>query len=446
MIHTSGSSRKFTVVGAGLGGALMALDLAKHGHEVAIYEKRSDPRGGNAAAGRSINLAISTRGIAALERVGVAESVLQDAIPMRGRMLHSPAGELKYLPYAVDGQQAIQSVSRLGLNIRLMDAAEHEGGVPIHFDQQCVDWDPNSGEVTFEHGETGETTTIRDSVIVAADGAFSAIRGRMQRMNRFSYSQDYLAHGYKELTIPADAGGAFRIEKNALHIWPRGGYMMIALPNPDGSFTCTLFWPFEGPNSFAALDSPAKIESFFKEHFGDAVPMMPTLVEDYQQNPTSSLVTVRCSPWHHEDRAVLLGDACHAIVPFYGQGANAAFEDCIVLSECLEQHGSDLGHAFREYDRIRKENVDTLADLAIANFLEMRDHVNSPVFRARKQVEKAVARIAPWWYIPLYTMVTFSRIPYREAVRKARRQDRIVAWTALVLVLVVAIALIRWLT
>jgi kynurenine 3-monooxygenase len=265
-------------------------------------------------------------------------------------------------------------------------------------------------------------------IIVGADGAFSAVRAQMQKHERFNYRQDYLTHGYKELMIPAGAGGSFQMEKHALHIWPRGSFMMIALPNQDGSFTCTLFWPYEGPNSFAALRAEADILAFFRRQFPDAVPLLPNLVDEFLHNPTGALVTIRCQPWHIGSRAVLLGDACHAVVPFLGQGMNAAFEDCTVLNECLAEHGRDWEAAFRKYESLRKENLDTLADLCIENFIEMRDRVGSRWFVFKKNLAVGLHRVLPGWYLPLYTMVEFTRIPYADALRRARRQDRIVRW------------------
>jgi kynurenine 3-monooxygenase len=417
-------SSRFTVVGVGLGGALMSIYLARAGHEVDVYELRGDPREEEVGGGRSINLALSTRGIAALEKAGIADEILREAIPMPGRMIHSPDGEVAFQPYGKDPSQAILSVSRGGLNLALIRAADRHPGVRIRFHRKCTGFDPDSGRLTFEDTRTGERSTVDGGTVIGADGAFSAIRRRMQHLDRFDYRQDFLDHGYKELTIPPAADGSFRIEKHALHIWPRGRYMMIALPNPDGSFTCTLFWPFEGPASFDALRTETEIESFFRRIFPDAVPVMPTLVPDYLRNPVSSLVTIRCRPWHRKDRVVLIGDACHAVVPFYGQGMNAAFEDCIVLAECLERHAPDRERAFVEYTRLRKVHVDTLADLAIANFIEMRDHVASKRFLWKKKTEKILHRLLPRWYLPLYTMVTFSRIPYADAVRRAESQNR----------------------
>jgi kynurenine 3-monooxygenase len=418
------SKQTVLVAGAGLGGALMAIYLARAGYDVRVYELRGDPRAAEGERGRSINLAISTRGLAALRGVGLEDRILEMAVPMRGRMMHALDRSLTFQPYGTEAGQAINSVSRLGLNIALIDEAEREAGVTIFFGKRCVDADLDAPALVVEDTRTGERSEVRGDRVIGADGAFSAVRGRMQRLDRFDYSQSYLGHGYKELTIPPAPGGGFSLEKNALHIWPRGGFMMIALPNFDGSFTCTLFWPFEGPNRFDALQTKEDVLSHFERVFPDAVPLIPTLAEDYFESPTSALVTVRCRPWHYRDRVALVGDASHAVVPFYGQGANAAFEDCLVLDECIRGQDHDWGAAFAEYDRLRKDHVDVLADLAIANFLEMRDHVASRVFLIRKSTEKLLHRIFPERFVPLYSMVTFSRVPYGDAVARARRQWR----------------------
>ena len=430
----------FTVVGAGLAGSLMAVFLGRAGHRVEVYERRLDPRAVGAEGGRSINLAISTRGLHALEQVGLKEQVLANAVPMRGRMIHSPNGELAFQPYGTSGQ-AINSVSRAGLNLMLLEAAEEHAHLRIAFDHRLEAIDFERGTLDFSSRE-GETIRAPAGTIVGADGAFSAVRGQFQVRDRFSYSQSYLAHGYKELYIPPGPGGAFQMEPNALHIWPRGGYMMIALPNRDGSFTCTLFWPFEGPNSFAAIRTEDDLFRFFQATYPDAVPLMPTLAHDFFANPTSSLVTVRCAPWHLGDKAVLLGDAAHAIVPFYGQGANAAFEDCVVLDECLRSWPAERSRAFMAFEEQRKVHADAIADLALANFVEMRDHVASSGFLFKKKVEKILHRLMPKSFVPLYTMVSFSRTPYADAVSRAARQDRALRWLGGLGVVAVALLLI----
>lgn len=440
------TSPQFAIVGGGLGGALLAVHLGKAGYQVDVYEMRGDLRKLNVAGGRSINLALSYRGICALERVGLADEVLASAVRMPGRMVHSLTGRVNFQAYGSDDFQAIHSVSRTGLNVVLLDAADAFENVRLHFHHKCTDVDFESSKVTFTVGDGGETVTREGVVIVGADGAFSRVRRRMQGLDRFNYRQDYLEHGYKELTMPPAADGSFRLEPHALHIWPRRFFMMIALPNADASFTCTLFWPFDGSNGFGEIETESELKAFFGVHFPDAVEHLPTLTEEYFKNPVGSLMTVRCSPWYHQDRVVMIGDACHAVVPFYGQGMNAAFEDVLVLSECIERSPSDLHGAFKEYHAIRKVNVDVLADLAIGNFLEMRDRTGSRVFLFRKKVEKFLHRLLPKWYVPLYMMATFTRMPYTQALKKAKRQERVVRWVAvvgLVLAVLLTIGLMR---
>jgi len=414
-------SPQFTIVGAGLAGTLLACYLGRLGYRVGLHERRPDPRSHAQDRGRSINLALSVRGIHALREVGLADEVLKSGILMRGRMIHAAGGQLTFQPYGKDDSEALYSVSRAGLNLLLVEAAAQLPPVRLHFDRRCTGYDPASNVLEFQDG-----SRLPAEVIVGADGAYSAIRGQMQKQERFDYRQDYLTHGYKELTIPAGPGGAFQLEKHALHIWPRGSFMMIALPNQDGSFTCTLFWPMEGPNSFAALTAPGDILRFFEQEFPDAVPLLPTLVEDFLHNPTGALVTIRCQPWHQGGRAVLIGDACHAVVPFLGQGMNAAFEDCTVLTQSLRTHAPDWEAAFRDFEARRKEHLDVLAELCIENFIEMRDRVGSRWFVLRKKLAVALHWLFPRWYLPLYTMIEFTRIPYAEALRRARRQDWIV--------------------
>src|SRR5947199_1054690 len=431
---------KFILIGSGLAGGLLAAYLGRRGYDVDLYERRADPREGNIVGGRSINLAISTRGIHALEQIGIADEVLRDAIPMRGRMIHDRAGALHFAPYDVDPKNCINSIGRASLNTTVIEAAQRYPNVRVHFNHKCTDVDLAEAVCHLET-ETGNLT-VRGDAVVGVDGAFSAVRASMQRkIDNFQYNESYLAHGYKELTIPPGPDGSWRIEKNALHIWPRKSFMMIALPNPDGSFTCTLFWEFEGPRSFATTKTDGDIRRFFDEEFPDAVPLMPNLLEDFKSNPTGSLVTIRCAPWFYKDKVALVGDAAHAVVPFYGQGMNAAFEDCVVLDECLAEFSDDRQRAFAEYFARRKENADALADLAIGNFIEMRDKTASRAFRAKKKLDHFLEATLPGIYLPLYTMVTFTRIPYAEAAQRARRQDSII-YTGLTLVSAIIVALL----
>jgi kynurenine 3-monooxygenase len=413
---------KFILIGSGLAGGLLAAYLGRRGHEVDLHERRADPREGNIVGGRSINLAISTRGIHALEQIGIAEEALRYAIPMRGRMIHDKSGVLHFTPYDVDPQKCINSIGRAALNTTVIEAAQRHPNVRVHFDHKCTGVDLDTAAVHLETANC--TVTASGDAVVGVDGAFSAVRKSMQReIANFQYDESYLAHGYKELTIPPAPDGSWRMEKNALHIWPRKSFMMIALPNPDGSFTCTLFWEFEGPRSFATTKTDDDVRRFFGEEFPDAVSLMPTLLDDFRDNPTGSLVTIRCAPWFYRDRVCLVGDAAHAVVPFYGQGMNAAFEDCVVLDECLQNFPRDRERAFAEYFRRRKENADALADLAIGNFIEMRDKTASNTFRARKKLDHALEAALPGIYLPLYTMITFTRMPYATAAKRARVQD-----------------------
>ena len=428
---------KFVLIGSGLAGGLLAAYLGRRGHEVDLYERRADPREGNIAGGRSINLAISTRGIHALEKLGIADEALQHAIPMRGRMIHDKSGDMHFAPYDVDPKKCINSIGRAGLNTTVIEAAQRYPNVHVHFNHKCTDVDLDSATAHLETSPAAadaspansdsQIISVHGDAVIGVDGAFSAVRQSMQmQINRFEYDESYLPHGYKELTIPPAPDGSWRMEKNALHIWPRKRFMMIALPNPDGSFTCTLFWEFEGPRSFATTKTDDDVRQFFEEEFPDAVPLMPTLLEDFKNNPTGSLVTIRCAPWCYKDKVALVGDAAHAVVPFYGQGMNAAFEDCVVLDECLEKFPDNHERAFGEYFSRRKENADALADLAIGNFIEMRDKTALRAFRAKKKLDHVLEVALPGIYLPLYTMVTFTRIPYAEAARRARLQDRIV--------------------
>ncbi len=411
-----------TIAGAGLVGSLLGTMLAKRGYAVEIFERRPDMRTAQISAGRSINLAMSDRGLRALEIAGLADDIRKIAIPMRGRMIHHENGTTVFQPYGV-GDQAINSVSRGDLNKELMTLAEKHG-VKIHFNARCVDVDLNTATSTFEDVNSGERRVSNADVLFGADGAFSAVRNRMQPTDRFSYSISYLDASYKELVIPPAEDGGFRLDKNALHIWPRHSYMMIALPNIDGSFTCTLFLAHKGSPSFEELQSEQDVQRFFEKNFPDAVPHMPTLIEDFFTNPESSLATVRCSPWVMNDRIALIGDAAHAVVPFYGQGMNCGFEDCRVLIDCLDDAKGAWGPALKLYEQFRKPDANAIADLAIENFIEMRDKVADERFLRRKKIEAFLAQKYPNKFIPLYTLVTFSdHVPYSEAQRIGCEQD-----------------------
>jgi kynurenine 3-monooxygenase len=445
---------KFVLIGSGLAGGLLAAYLGRRGYDVDLYERRADPREGNIVGGRSINLALSTRGIYALEQLGIADEVLRHAIPMRGRMIHDKSGALHFSPYDRNPNKFINSIGRAALNTTVIEAAQRYQNVHVHFNHRCIDVDFDSATANLVPSGVEAAVSAANSdhqiiraqgdAVIGVDGAFSAVRQSMQKeIAGFEYDESYLAHGYKELTIPPTPDGSWRMEKEALHIWPRKSFMMIALPNPDGSFTCTLFWEFEGPRSFATTKTDDEIRRFFEAEFPDAVPLMPSLLDDFKTNPTGSLVTIRCAPWFYKNKVALVGDAAHAVVPFYGQGMNAAFEDCVVLDECLAEFPEDRQRGFAEYFARRKKNADALADLAVQNFIEMRDKTASQTFRAKKKLDHLLEGLLPGIYLPLYTMVTFTRIPYSTAARRACLQNRIVYAGLMVLLLVTGFAVIR---
>jgi kynurenine 3-monooxygenase len=412
------------LVGAGLAGCLLATLLGRRGIPVTLYERRPDPRVVGAERGRSINLAVSARGLDALERVGLRDDALARALPMHGRMVHPIEGRQSFRPYSADGKRAINSISRAELNSALLDTAERTDGVTVRFEHRLTKLDLDKGRLRFEtpSGTADEPARI----VLASDGSYSAARRAVTFRQGFDFSQDYLEHGYKELTIP-DRDGEFAIDPDALHIWPRGSSMMIALPNLDRSFTCTLFWPKE---ELTALHSDREIIDFFRARYPDVVDLMPTLADDFLHNPDGSLVTVRCWPWvHHGDGATLalVGDAAHAIVPFFGQGANCAMEDCIEIDRCLSETSGDWPAALATYEQRRKANCDTIAELALDNFVEMRDRVNSPVFRAKTAAEHWLERRLPGRYVSRYELVSFSTIPYAEIPGRMRRQNLVTA-------------------
>jgi kynurenine 3-monooxygenase len=412
-------NRKITLLGAGLVGSLLAVVLRKRGYEVTVYERRPDMRTATGPAGRSINLAMSVRGWAALDLAGLRTDIEDLALPMPGRFLHQADGSTAFQPYGSKGE-AIYSVSRGELNKRLMTLAEQEG-VQIHFNKRCSHVEVRSNQLQFEDGET-----VTADLLIGADGAFSALRTAYTHLDRVNASQMYIDQGYKELVIPPAEDGSFRMQPtDALHIWPRRQFMMIALPNPDGSFTCTLFMPFEGEESFDALQTPEAVTAFFQKHFPDAVSMMPTLLEDFFTNPTASLITTRIDPWYYQDKSLLIGDSAHAIVPFYGQGMNAGFEDVRILSELLNQYEDDWATLLPEYNRLRKPNGDAVGALALQNFIEMRDKVADPDFLARKKREKELTLQFPEQFKSVYEMVSFSHTPYDTAIKCTEAQDRL---------------------
>ncbi len=415
-------NKKIDVLGAGLCGSLLAVTLARRGYRVTLWERQQDPRKHRAEAGRSINLAMAARGIRALKHAGVFEPVEKLLVPMRGRMIHHPDGELEMQAYGARPDEQIYSVSRAGLNRILLDSAEHEHGVRIRFGHTAESFDPETLTLSMLDTDSGSRRVLRDRPLIAADGAGSAVRQAYGDDSRIAPSEELLPHGYKELTLPPGADGGFQLASDALHIWPRGGFMLIALPNPGGDFTLTLFLPNEGEPSFATLEDPAAVKAFFEREFPDIVPLLPDLTGQFTANPVGILGTVRCRHWH--DRNVLLiGDAAHAIVPFHGQGMNIAFEDCRLLDEILASGASDWEDAFARFEALQHANGNAIADMALDNYVEMRDRVRDPQFVLMKQLAFELERRLPGHFIPRYSMVMFhAEIPYAVARQRGAEQ------------------------
>lgn len=415
--------KKILLVGAGLAGSLMAIYLAKRGYEVHAFESRPDMRRVKIGAGRSINLALSHRGIRALQAVGVLDGVLKESVAMRGRMMHALDGALAFMPYSYHDEEYINSISRGDLNKILLSAAEQLSNVHLYFEEECIGADFDNNTLTTRH-TSGKITTWSGDVMLGTDGANSAIRHALQTANPdFVGATQWEQHGYKELTIlPTEAGG-FKMERNALHIWARGTFMLIALPNYDGTFTCTLFLPLEGDVSFAQLQTPDAITAFFQTYFADTLPLFDNLTEQFLQNPIGKLGTLRCAPWHWAGKAALMGDAAHAVVPFYGQGMNASFEDCIALNACLDTFGDDWAQALPAYYEQRKKNSDAIAALALENFIEMRDKAADKVFMRKRKLELAIEQQFKDYHSK-YSLVTFHpEIPYQRAQALGNAQD-----------------------
>ena len=428
--RSTGSSRALptsttiNVVGAGLAGALLALLLAKRGFEVKLFERRPDPREGEAEGGRSINLALAARGIRALERAGVMDSVRPLLIPMRGRMVHDTSGTTALHPYGQGEHEVIYSVGRAALNRLLIEEAARHDNVEMRFEQTCIAAIPESNTLRFHNRRDRTAYDEPLAPTIATDGAGSAVRTGLARTQQVAVKEDWLDHDYKELTIPALTGGRV-LDPNSLHIWPRGGFMLIALPNTDGSFTATLFLARTGRNSFASLKDPPTVDEFFKREFADAVPLMPDLLQEFAAHPQGQLGTVHLAPWHVGGSVLLLGDAAHAIVPFHGQGMNAAFEDCSVLDELLDRH-DEWEMVFAEFSRSRRPNAAAIAAMALENYTEMRDTVLDAGFVRRKAIAMDLERRFPDRFIPRYSMVMFHpEIPYAEAQRRGEVQAEI---------------------
>ena len=420
---------KIAVVGSGLVGSLLAIYLKRAGHTVHVYDRSPDIRTVK-FSGRSINLAMSHRGWRALDEVGLGDEIRTIATPMDKRAIHTVGQPIAYQYYGKDGE-SIYSISRGLLNRKMVTLAEEEGA-QFFFETRI--WDVDMDNATLYTGETerGEWTPLQYDKVFGADGAFSRVRHRMQRQNMFDYSQHFLNTGYKELNIPANEDGTHKLDKNSFHIWPRNEFMLIALPNLDGSFTCTLFMPFEGENSFEALNTKEKLEQFFAAHFPSTVDVISNLVEDFFKNPTSTLVTMKCFPWTFDDKVALIGDACHAIVPFYGHGMNAGFEDITILNQLIQQYGDDWKTIFKEYEISRKPNADAIAELSYRNFMEMSSKTADAKFLLQKKIEKRFSQKYPDKWLPLYSRVTFSYRPYAEALAIGDAQEAIMAKVMLI--------------
>lgn len=412
---------KVAIVGAGLVGSLLSVFLSKRGYEVDVYERRDDPRKQGFIGGRSINLALSDRGWRALDAVGLSDIIRPIALPMEGRMIHDEKGITNFQPYGKEGQ-AIYSVSRGQLNLELINATEPDENVRYHFGMNCHRVNIDETKVHFKT-ESGSFVAEPD-LIIGADGAYSRVRLQLQKSGRFNFSQRYLDSGYKEIEIPANPDGTHQLDNNALHIWPRGKFMLIALPNLDGSFTCTLFLDYEGEVSFEKLDSDEAILEFFEKYFSDVIPLVPDLLKEFHDNPTGSLLTIKCNPWTKEN-VILLGDASHAIVPFYGQGMNSGFEDCTLFAEALDNKSANWSEVLKSFSDRRKADADAISDLALRNYIEMRDLVADDNFLLRKKIEKKLYALWGKEYMPLYSMVTFSHMPYAEALDLGRKQDKL---------------------
>jgi kynurenine 3-monooxygenase len=416
---------KIVVVGAGLVGSLLATYLAREGYEVHLCERQADPRQGRRASGRSINLTICERGFTGLDQIGAGDRVREISVPCYGRYIHAVDGSVEFQPYG-NHREAIHSVSRNELNDVLLEIALGEPNLTVHFDHQCLEMDADAPSVTFHHGSTGETRVIAADRVLGADGANSRVRAALQALPGFEQDQQFFEQAYKELSVPPTPDGDWALEAEAIHIWPRRHYMLIGFPNRDRSFTFALHMPFEGDPSFASIRTPEDLLALFETSFPDAIPLLPNLVEDFFGRPESKMITVRSFPWTHGDRVALVGDAAHAIVPSYGQGANSGFEDCSVLFDCLRRSGGDWGRTLREYEASRKPNADAIADLALEHFHELRDFVGSSEFLLRKELERWINDLYPDRYAPLYVLISFTNVPYVEAMRQEREQRSLV--------------------
>jgi kynurenine 3-monooxygenase len=421
---SSPNGKRVVIVGAGMCGPLMAIYLARRGHQVEIYERRADPRRGGGQGGRSIKMTLAEKGLWPLRELGLDAEVLARTVPLRGRALHGGDGKVSYQLYGNQRDEVIYSITRTDLNTVLLDATTAWPEITVRFGMRCLHLDKHRPKVLFRDERTREKVSVEADTVIGADGANSVVRRNMHRDERADYHQEFLAWGYKELTIEAGPGGVPRMDPNALHLWPRGDFILFALPNLDGSFNAVCTLPYEGRTSFATIQDDDQVLALFRSHFPDALPLMPRLLEDFRNRVVNKFVTIRTSRWHHHGRVVLLGDACHTVVPFYGQGMNAALEDCAVLDRCLEKHPDRWDAAFARFQALRKRHTDVLAELSHRNFVELRDTARSAVTAARKQTSLWLNRRFPDRYVPIYTLVTHTELPYADCIDRAATQDR----------------------
>lgn len=439
MSHSTGHNN-VVIVGAGLAGSLMAIFLARRGYRVDLYERRPDSRNEPVERCRSINMTLAERGLRALDEVGILQQVLDLTVTVKGRMVHEVSGPVKFQPYGKNEKEVIHAIMRKDLNIALINHAETFPNVKIHFRKQCVGIDKPARRISFIDNQAGEAFVVEPTFVIGADGTFSTTRQQMHRGERANYDQQFLERGYKELTIDPAPDGGWRLPEHALHVWPRGSCMLMCIANHDGSFTCTCVLPFEGELSFSSLKTETAVRDFLFGQFPDLMPLMSNAVQNFMSNAPSEFITTRTNFWHYKDFCVLLGDACHTVVPFYGQGMNAAFEDCSILDQCIERHRGDLETAFREFQHLRKRNTDALATLSIENFIELRDKVRSRRLTAKKKVDLFMANLLPGIWVPLYTLISHTTIPYADAVERAKKQNRLARFLGVDLLLWLLVA------
>ena len=414
---------RIIISGAGLVGSLLSVYLSRKGYRVDVYDRNPDPReaSNENRTGKAFNLTLCDRGFKALDEVGVGDHIRSLSVPAYGRFVHNEQGELAYQPYG-NNSEALYSILRSDMSAAMVDFAARQPNVQFHFHEKCVGLALAPLEVEFKNTKTGAQRREKAYLLFGADGAFSGVRTYLQRFHRVSYAQEFLDQGYKELTVPATATADWVAEKNVLHMWPRGRYMLLGFPNPDGSFTCSLHMPFDGPESFASVETESEVIAFFQEKFPDVIDHIPNLVEEFNSSPPHPMVMVKCSPWTLQGKVALIGDAAHVLYPYYGQGANSGFEDCSVLMECLEKYGDDWKTVFSEYERLRKPNMDAISALVTEHYVEIRDLLGDPKFLLRKALERKINQMFPDRYLPLYSMIAFTCIPYVEALRIDREQ------------------------